>query len=159
MQTFSRARSTIVPSGQLAGLPGEAECDAVRLRLQLPDRDEMRQLAHGVLKSLRAQHSFEVSLGPDGMNAVVTAIGLTPRRYRADPRRRTRAIRARRVGARRVVPLRAIYVLVRGARRARRYGPATVAARIHSVRTPWVTGACQAGGVTLAESDPLRRRS
>jgi hypothetical protein len=78
VQTFSRSRSTIVLSGQLAGLPGELARDAVRLRLQLPDRDEMRQLAHRVLKSLRAQHSFEVSLGPDGMNDVIRALsGLT----------------------------------------------------------------------------------
>ena len=78
VQAFSRSRSTIVLSGQLAGLPGELARDAVRLRLQLPDRDEMRQLAHRVLKSLRAQHSFEVSLGPDGMNEVIRALsGLT----------------------------------------------------------------------------------
>ena len=78
VQTFSRTRSTIVLSGQLAGLPDGVGRDAVRLHLQLPDREEMRQLTHRVLKSLKAQHGFEVSLEPEGMNALVQALsGLT----------------------------------------------------------------------------------
>jgi AAA+ superfamily predicted ATPase len=77
-QTFSRTRSTMVLSGHLGELPADVGRDAVRLRLQLPDREEMRQLANRVLKSLKSQHDFEVSLDADGLTAVVQALsGLT----------------------------------------------------------------------------------
>jgi hypothetical protein len=77
-QTFARTGSTAVLSGHLAALPGDLTREAPRLHLELPDREEMRQLAHRVLKSLRAQHSFVVSLGPGGMDATVQALsGLT----------------------------------------------------------------------------------
>src|SRR5687768_12683281 len=77
-QTFLRTRSTIVLSGGVAGLPGELTRDAVQLQLQLPDREEMRLHVQRVLKSLKSQHTFELSLGPDGMNALLQALaGLT----------------------------------------------------------------------------------
>ena len=77
-QTFARTGSTVVLSGQLAGIPGDLAREAPRLHLELPDQEEMRLLAYRVLKSLRAQHSIDVSVGPDGMNATVQALsGLT----------------------------------------------------------------------------------
>jgi hypothetical protein len=77
-QTFSRTRSTIVLSGHQVTLPPEVTRDAARLHLRLPDREELRQLFHRVVQSLKAQHRFEVSLGADGMNSLLQALsGLT----------------------------------------------------------------------------------
>src|SRR5688500_8287717 len=77
-QAFVGTRSTVILSGHHVALPGELSRDVVRLHLQLPDRDELRQLLHRVLKSLKTQHTFDVSLGPDGMNALLQALsGLT----------------------------------------------------------------------------------
>jgi MoxR-like ATPase len=78
MQAFAGTRSTVMLSGHRVTLPGELSRDVVRLHLQLPDRDELRQLLHRVLTSLKAQHTFDVSLGPDGMHALLQALsGLT----------------------------------------------------------------------------------
>jgi hypothetical protein len=75
---FTRTRSTMVLSGHDVRLPADLARDAVRLHLQLPDRDELRQVVRRVLQSLKAQHTFDVSLGPDGMEALLQALsGLT----------------------------------------------------------------------------------
>jgi hypothetical protein len=77
-QAFTRTRSTIVLSGHEVKLPPEIGRDAVRVGLRLPDHDEMKQLVHRVLQSLRRQHTFEVSLGAEGMEALLHALsGLT----------------------------------------------------------------------------------
>jgi SpoVK/Ycf46/Vps4 family AAA+-type ATPase len=50
----------------------------VPLHLQLPDREEMRLHVQRVLKSLKAEQTFELSLGPGGMNSLLQALaGLT----------------------------------------------------------------------------------
>ena len=75
---FSKTRSTIVLSGHAVALPDDLSREAVRLRLQLPDRTELRQLVSRVVQSLRAQHPIDVSLGPSGMDALLNALtGLT----------------------------------------------------------------------------------
>jgi hypothetical protein len=77
-QAFTRTRSTIVLSGHHVALPGELAREAVRLRLQLPDREELRQLVRRVLQSLKGRHTFDVTLGPDGFDAMLQALsGLT----------------------------------------------------------------------------------
>lgn len=77
-QAFGRTRSTIVISGDGATLPGELAREAVPLRLHLPDRDELRQMVHRVLHSLRSQYQFEVTLGPEGFDSLLQALsGLT----------------------------------------------------------------------------------
>jgi hypothetical protein len=77
-QAFGRTRSTIVLSGENVALPGELAREAVPLRLQLPDREELKQAVHRVLHALRGQHAFEITLGPEGLEQVLTALsGLT----------------------------------------------------------------------------------
>ena len=77
-QAFRRIHSTMVLSGHHVVLPGALSRDAVQLHLQLPDRDELRQLVHRVLQSMKTQRPFEVALGPDGMQALLQALsGLT----------------------------------------------------------------------------------
>ena len=75
---FARTRSTMVLSGHSVTLPDALSRDAVRLHLQLPHRTELGQLVSRVVQSLRRQHQIEVSLGPDGMEALLNALsGLT----------------------------------------------------------------------------------
>jgi SpoVK/Ycf46/Vps4 family AAA+-type ATPase len=70
--------STMVLSGYSVALPDEISREAVRLQLHLPDRNELKQVVHRVVRSLRAQPPVEVSLGPDAMEAVLNAVaGLT----------------------------------------------------------------------------------
>jgi hypothetical protein len=77
-QAFSRNRSIIVLSGDMAGLPGDLARLTVPLRLQLPDHAELKQLMHRVLHTLKAKHHFEVTLGPDGLEQVLQALsGMT----------------------------------------------------------------------------------
>jgi AAA+ superfamily predicted ATPase len=71
---FSVSRSTIVLSGHSVALPEELSRDAVRLHLQLPDRTELSQLLHRVLRSLRRQQPIEVSLDAAGMDALLNAL-------------------------------------------------------------------------------------
>ena len=75
---FAKTRSTIILSGPSVVLPEDLSREAVRLRLQLPERSELRQLVSRVVQSLRSQHRIEVSLGPEGMAALLHALsGLT----------------------------------------------------------------------------------
>ena len=77
-QAFSRNRSILVLSGETKPLPAELSHTAVPLRLNLPDRGELKQMLHRVLHTLRAQQRFEVTLGPDGVEQVLQALsGLT----------------------------------------------------------------------------------
>jgi MoxR-like ATPase len=77
-QAFGRTRSTIILSGGDVTLPGDLSREAVPLRLQLPDREELKQAVHRVLHTLRGQHAFEIALGPEGLEQVLTALsGLT----------------------------------------------------------------------------------
>ena len=74
---FTRNRSIIVLSGEGA-LPCDLARLAVPLRLQLPGRDELKQLLHRVLHGLKTKHPFEVTLGTEGLEQVVQALsGLT----------------------------------------------------------------------------------
>jgi hypothetical protein len=77
-QTFSRNRSIIVLSGDRAALQADIAGVAIPLRVPLPERDELHQMTHRVIRSLRGQHRFEIALGPDGLEAIVNALsGLT----------------------------------------------------------------------------------
>jgi len=77
-QAFSRNRSIIVMSGAGIALPGDLSRLAVPLRLQLPGHDELKQMLHRVLHTLRAKQQFEVTLGPEGIEQVLQALsGLT----------------------------------------------------------------------------------
>jgi hypothetical protein len=77
-QAFSRSRSIIVLSGEAVALPGELAKLAVPLHLRLPERDELHQMVHRVIHSLRAKHTFKVTLGSDGFEPIVQALsGLT----------------------------------------------------------------------------------
>jgi hypothetical protein len=77
-QVFSRSRSMIILTGDHLALPGELAREVVPLRLQLPDHDELRQMLHRVVHTLRTKHKFEVTLGPDGLEQVLQALaGLT----------------------------------------------------------------------------------
>ena len=77
-QVFSRNRSIIILSGTGVGLPAELAQFAVPLRLELPSHEELKQLMHRVLHTLRAKHNVKVALGPDGIDQVLQALsGLT----------------------------------------------------------------------------------
>ena len=77
-QAFSRNRSMIVLSGDGTPLPAEIAGLAVPLHVPLPQHDELQRMAHGVIRSLRGRHKFDVTLGPTGLEAVVEALsGLT----------------------------------------------------------------------------------
>jgi len=77
-QAFEGRRAIIVLTGDTVSLPEELSHDAVPLRLPLPDHDELKQLLHSVVQSLRAQRNVEVTLGPDALDEVLQALsGLT----------------------------------------------------------------------------------
>jgi hypothetical protein len=77
-QVFSRNRSIIVMSGEGVSLPGDLARLAVPLHLHLPEHDELKQMLHRVIHSLRAKHRFEIALGPEGLEDVLRALsGLT----------------------------------------------------------------------------------
>lgn len=77
-QAFARSRSTIVLSGENVSLPGELSREAVPLHLPLPGREEMREAMQRTLHALRRQQTFNVTLGPDGLEPVLQALsGLT----------------------------------------------------------------------------------
>ncbi len=77
-QTFMRTGSTAVLSGESMHLPGELSREAIPFALHLPNREELQQVVHQVLHSLKAQHDVVVSLGADGMESLLQALsGLT----------------------------------------------------------------------------------
>jgi hypothetical protein len=77
-QAFSRNRSILVLSGDGGALPPELSRLSVPLNVPLPAGDELRQMAHRVIRDLRARHRFDVALGPDGLDRIVDALcGLT----------------------------------------------------------------------------------
>jgi hypothetical protein len=77
-QAFSRNRSIIVMSGEGIALPADLARLAVPLHLHLPQYDELKQMLHRVVHSLRGKHRFEVTLGPEGLEDVLRALsGLT----------------------------------------------------------------------------------
>jgi hypothetical protein len=77
-QAFLRTGSTAVLSGESIHLPGELAREAVPFVLRLPNHDELQEVVHQILRSLKRQHDFAVNLGPDGMESLVQALsGLT----------------------------------------------------------------------------------
>jgi hypothetical protein len=77
-QTFLRSGATAVMSGESIRLPGELARESVPFVLHLPDRDELQQVVHQILHTLKRQHPLSVTLGADGMDALLNALsGLT----------------------------------------------------------------------------------
>jgi ATP-dependent 26S proteasome regulatory subunit len=77
-QTFVKSGSTAVISGGSIHLPPELAREAVPFDLHLPDRDELQQVVHQILHTLKRQHDLSVTLGPDGMESLLQALsGLT----------------------------------------------------------------------------------
>ena len=77
-QAFLRSGSTAVLSGKAVHLPAELAGDAVPFALHLPTREELQQVVHQMLRSLRRQRPFDVTLGPDGMESLLQALsGMT----------------------------------------------------------------------------------
>jgi hypothetical protein len=75
---FLSTGSTAVISGESINLPGELAREAIPFALHLPDRDELQQVVHQILHTLKRQHDFAVTLGPDGMELLLQALsGLT----------------------------------------------------------------------------------
>jgi hypothetical protein len=74
----ARTRSTMVLSGSGLELPRDVSHKAVPLHLRLPDREELRQVVGAVLRTLRAQQTVDIALGPEGMDPILDALtGLT----------------------------------------------------------------------------------
>lgn len=63
--TYSKRRSTLVLSGAEVQLPSEIDQEAVRYKLQLPDRDELRRVMSTVLASLKTERHIEVRCTPE----------------------------------------------------------------------------------------------
>ena len=77
-QTFLRSGSTAVLSGSSVRLPAELAGDAVPFALHLPNHEELRQVVHQLLRSLRRQRPFDDTLGPAGMESLLEALsGMT----------------------------------------------------------------------------------
>ena len=77
-QAFLRSGSTAVLSGNAVHLPAELAGDAVPFALHLPNREELNEVVQQTLRSLRRQRPFDVTLGPDGMEALLQALsGMT----------------------------------------------------------------------------------
>jgi hypothetical protein len=77
-QAFLRTGSTAVLSGERVHLPAELAGDAVPFALHLPTREELQQVVHQMLRSLRRQRPFDITLGPDGMESLLQALsGMT----------------------------------------------------------------------------------
>ena len=58
--TYSKQRSTLVLSGADIQLPTEIDQEAIRYKLQLPDRDELRRTMSTVVESLKTERKIEV---------------------------------------------------------------------------------------------------
>jgi len=77
-QAFLRSGSTAVLSGNTVHLPAELAGEAVPFALHLPNREELQQVVDQMLRSLRRQRPFDVTLGPDGMESLLEALsGMT----------------------------------------------------------------------------------
>jgi hypothetical protein len=77
-QAFLRSGSTAVLSGNSVHLPAELAGDAVPFALHLPNHEELRQVVHQLLRSLRRQRPFDDTLGPAGMESLLEALsGMT----------------------------------------------------------------------------------
>ena len=77
-QAFAKVGSTAIISGESIHLPGELTRESVPFDLHLPDHDELQQLVHQILHTLKRQHDVSVTLGPDGMESLLQALsGLT----------------------------------------------------------------------------------
>ena len=80
---FSGKRSTLVISGGNVTLPSNLSHLAVHYRLRFPSHDELRTAVREQLQALRAQHSFQIDLGPDGLEELLRALsGLTLKQAR-----------------------------------------------------------------------------
>jgi SpoVK/Ycf46/Vps4 family AAA+-type ATPase len=65
-------------SGGSIHLPAELAREAIPFALHLPDRDELQQLVHQILRTLNRQHALSVTLGLEGMESLLQALsGLT----------------------------------------------------------------------------------
>jgi hypothetical protein len=77
-QAFLRTGSTAVLSGTSIHLPGELAREAIPFVLRLPDREELQRVVQQTLRSMKRQHEFTVTLGPEGMESLLQALsGLT----------------------------------------------------------------------------------
>lgn len=73
-----RTRATIVVSGASIALPEELARETVPMRLQLPGREDLRDLVASVVTSLREQRGLRVTLEPDDLEPLLAALsGLT----------------------------------------------------------------------------------
>ncbi|HVR43591.1 MAG TPA: AAA family ATPase [Thermoanaerobaculia bacterium] len=77
-QRFSRSKSALVLTGESIELPPELEHKAVRIVLHLPNREELRELVHETLRSLKREGSVQIELGSGEGRALLDALsGLT----------------------------------------------------------------------------------
>ncbi len=77
-QRFNRTRSTLILTGASIRLPPEAEQAAVRYRLAMPGREELRAATYAVLDSLRAGQRVRKALDADQEEQLLAAMqGMT----------------------------------------------------------------------------------
>jgi len=73
--TYDRSRATCVVTGQPIALPLDIEQMAVRLDLQLPDRDELQSMLQSVLQSLGPRTSPQRPRSTTVVQSILSSIG------------------------------------------------------------------------------------
>ena len=74
VQQCRRTGGTVVLTGDPIDLPPELAGEAVHLRLKLPDMEELRGTVQTVLESLRKRHRVDVSIEPDDLERILSAL-------------------------------------------------------------------------------------
>jgi hypothetical protein len=77
-QSFTRTRSAMVLSGRSVVLPRDLQHLAAYYKLELPEQNELLEVFHTTVKSLRATHQIRIELDPQEEEEFVSALrGLT----------------------------------------------------------------------------------
>jgi hypothetical protein len=80
---FSTTRSSIIVVGDSVSLPPDVERQSAYLRLQLPSRDELRQVVSSVWRSVRSRQPVAVELTPEDLERLLDALrGMTANQAR-----------------------------------------------------------------------------
>jgi SpoVK/Ycf46/Vps4 family AAA+-type ATPase len=83
LSRFSGTRSSVVLVGDRISLPPDLEHQAAHLQLQLPSKEELRQVVASVLQSLRSRQPIQVELELEDLDRLLGALrGMTANQAR-----------------------------------------------------------------------------
>jgi hypothetical protein len=75
---FANKRAAVVITGTGFDLPPEIEAQAARYQLQMPGREELREVVRNVVSSLSQSHGIQILLGPSHIGPLLDALsGMT----------------------------------------------------------------------------------